>query len=441
MQFAVDELLAAFGSEFLIWDAEEVELLHRGEQQQFLVDTSVMDLLSTVAGRSTPEFLLDSDCLLVLALPLPIENDSNLVAVSAFATRHSSNVDDVSKAAHALMTSPADLLDWINQQPLWTSELLIRVSNPVIKQFIAESRANQLASHVEVVSDNLAHTYEEISLLYTLTANLQISNTDGDLGRLALEGLSECVPAKGFAIQFLPVAKAGESTYTARTEPLLICNGDCYLECEKFSKLIEALDLTAARRLHVANYVATADKPIQQPLDHEELGSEWIEQLVVAPLAEGENLFGWIAAFNHRDRKEFGSVEVNLLNSVGTILGIHCGNLELYRQQHESLADFVKAFSSAIDAKDPYTQGHSDRVARISVRLAKEMGYQPEMLKTIYMAGLLHDIGKIGIDDNILRKPGRLTDAEYEHIKTHPELGHKILADIKQLADVLPVVL
>ena len=80
-----------------------------------------------------------------------------------------------------------------------------------------------------------------------------------------------------------------------------MCNGDCYLECEKFSQLIEALDLTAGRRLHVANYVTTSDKAVQQPLDHEELGSEWIEQLVIAPLAEGENLFGWIAAFNHRD--------------------------------------------------------------------------------------------------------------------------------------------
>src|SRR5690606_35489872 len=59
----------------------------------------------------------------------------------------------------------------------------------------------------------------------------------------------------------------------------------------------------------------------------------------------------------------------------------------------------------------------------------------------IYLAGLLHDIGKIGIDDNVLRKPGKLTDAEYEHIKLHAEIGHRILRDIKQLDDVLPVVL
>src|SRR5690606_13199549 len=90
---------------------------------------------------------------------------------------------------------------------------------------------------------------------------------------------------------------------------------------------------------------------------------------------------------------------------------------------------------------DPYTCGHSDRVARIAVRIARHMGCTPSMLNTLYMAGLLHDIGKIGIDDQVLRKPGRLTEAEFEHIKLHPELGYRILSDLRQLSDVLPVVL
>jgi len=75
------------------------------------------------------------------------------------------------------------------------------------------------------------------------------------------------------------------------------------------------------------------------------------------------------------------------------------------------------------------------------VRLAKELGCDAKLLHTIYMAGLLHDIGKIGIDDAVLRKPGKLTEAEFDHIKQHPELGYRILADLHQLADVLPAVL
>jgi HD-GYP domain-containing protein (c-di-GMP phosphodiesterase class II) len=97
--------------------------------------------------------------------------------------------------------------------------------------------------------------------------------------------------------------------------------------------------------------------------------------------------------------------------------------------------------TSAIDAKDPYTCGHSDRVARIAVRLGQEMGCDEKTLHTIYLAGLLHDVGKIGVDDNVLRKPGKLTDTEYEHIKRHPEIGHRILGGLPKLGDILPVVL
>jgi HD-GYP domain-containing protein (c-di-GMP phosphodiesterase class II) len=159
------------------------------------------------------------------------------------------------------------------------------------------------------------------------------------------------------------------------------------------------------------------------------------------PLAEGNRLFGWLAAFNHTASLEFGTVEASLMSSVATILGIHSGNIALYHEQAEFFASVVRALTSAIDAKDPYTCGHSDRVARIGVRLAKELGCDAKMLHTIYMAGLLHDIGKIGIDDAVLRKPGKLTEAEFDHIKQHPELGYRILADMPQLAHVLPAVL
>ena len=80
-------------------------------------------------------------------------------------------------------------------------------------------------------------------------------------------------------------------------------------------------------------------------------------------------------------------------------------------------------------------------MARVAVRLAQHLGWQGQRLNTVYMAGILHDIGKIGIQEDVLRKPVGLTDAEYAHIQQHPSMGYKILADIKQLSDVLPAVL
>jgi putative nucleotidyltransferase with HDIG domain len=137
---------------------------------------------------------------------------------------------------------------------------------------------------------------------------------------------------------------------------------------------------------------------------------------------------------------EFGTVEACLMSSVATILGIHCGNIALYREQSEFFSSVVRALTSAIDAKDPYTCGHSDRVARLAVCIARQLGCDTDELNTIYLSGLLHDIGKIGIDDTVLRKPGPLTPAELEHIKTHPDLGCRILDGVKQLDKVLPVV-
>ena len=96
--------------------------------------------------------------------------------------------------------------------------------------------------------------------------------------------------------------------------------------------------------------------------------------------------------------------------------------------------------TSAVDAKDQYTRGHSDRVARIAVRLAQELGCDIQTRKTLYLAGLLHDIGKIGIDGKVLGKAGPLSPAEYEHIKQHAEIGHRILYDLPKLHDVLQVV-
>ncbi|MDD3012273.1 MAG: HD domain-containing protein [Candidatus Gastranaerophilales bacterium] len=94
----------------------------------------------------------------------------------------------------------------------------------------------------------------------------------------------------------------------------------------------------------------------------------------------------------------------------------------------------IKSISSALDAKDAYTHGHSLRVTLFSLILCKEMGLEENFIGEIEIAGLLHDIGKIGVPENILCKPGKLTDEEFNIIKLHPEKGRKILNGIKRLS-------
>ncbi len=99
--------------------------------------------------------------------------------------------------------------------------------------------------------------------------------------------------------------------------------------------------------------------------------------------------------------------------------------------QSPSLMDTVAALAFAIDAKDHYTQGHSQAVSRLSARIAREVGLADEDVEEIRLAGILHDIGKIGVPESVLNKPSRLTDEEYQVMKTHAILGWKILEPLK----------
>ena len=108
------------------------------------------------------------------------------------------------------------------------------------------------------------------------------------------------------------------------------------------------------------------------------------------------------------------------------------------REKLEKLSiQMVQALANTIDAKDSYTNGHSTRVAKYSVMLAKRMGYEDEKLERLYYAALLHDIGKIGVPREIINKTSRLTDEEYEIIKTHPGIGANILNEVTELPDIV----
>ncbi len=420
----------ALGSSLALLDTETGEVLSR-EHDQPLHTWALHDQLARVVyERCTCEVLAEEEPLLLLAVPVPNQFGRPIVALGFFITSLAESYSQFSTAAKALGLDPDEALRWSADQSPWNVNILTKMGQLVVDRLQADLRATRAEHEVRHISSNLLASYEEISLLHRLTQNLKITSSNQELCQLALDWLSEVVPFEGLAVKLKPVADQTECHETL-TEPLVLRHGDVPLPDDQFDSLIVQLGRAAL------------DEPVVlNRLDQQESWPyESVRSVISVPLAEGNNIFGWLVGFNHRDDQEFGSVEASLLNSVGTILGIHSGNTDLYRQQADFLAGVVRALTSAIDAKDPYTCGHSDRVARVSVRLARELGCDGHILNTIYLSGLLHDIGKIGINDAVLAKPGKLTDAEFEHIKLHPELGYKILRDLKQLDQVLPVVL
>lgn len=423
-------LRRGFGADLHLVDAASGRIAHRSSEQPAGEWTPWVQLSRQAADCDRVEFLADEPPLAVLAVPVA-SNPPN-VALGVFVTR-TARVDDLRCAAAALGLNPDETVRWARGQSPWTPESLLRVAGMIQDGVIQSQRLAKIEIEAQNLSNHLAVTYEEISLLYRLTHNLKISQSDDDLGRIALEWMGEVVPAEGFALYLASIGgQAGTLDHHARSRARWLTHGQCPIDDTQFGRLVSQLNLNARSRPAVVNPPVTARAGWTLPQ---------IRQLVMVPLAEGENLFGWLAALNHVAGGEFGTVEASLLSSVAAILGIHSGNIELYRQQAELMSGIIRALSSAIDAKDQYTCGHSDRVARFSVRLARELNCSHDQLDTIYLSGLLHDIGKIGINDSVLRKPDKLTEAEYSHIKTHVQVGHRILVDLKKLGEVLPAVL
>jgi putative nucleotidyltransferase with HDIG domain len=100
----------------------------------------------------------------------------------------------------------------------------------------------------------------------------------------------------------------------------------------------------------------------------------------------------------------------------------------------------IRALALTLDARDPYTAGHSERVSALSVAVGRQMGLDDESMEVLRLGALLHDIGKIGVPDDVLRKPGALTAEEFEAIKLHPTLGARILRSVPFLAPHIPIV-
>ncbi|MEX0979440.1 MAG: HD-GYP domain-containing protein, partial [Pirellulales bacterium] len=421
-----------FAVEFHLVDGNTGELVHCAFDQTARNWDTRGQLCRAVAARGKAELIEEVEPLLVVAIPVQGDDHHCIVAAAAFATRNSATPAPLSAACEMLGLETDDAARWIAAQTVWQPDVLLRMAQLATERLAAEWRLKSMDREIRDLSLNLSTTYEEISLIYRLTQNLKLTSKDEELASLALEWLADVLPAEALAIQLIPTVKTGAMGRETRTEPVLLTYGPCPIANDALKDLIEHFELAPGQRPLIVNRSTTSTDEWRWP---------GVRQLIVVSLCEGSNCFGWMLAVNRLGHGEFGTVEASLLSSVAAILGIHSGNSELYQQQREFFAGVVRALTSAIDAKDPYTCGHSDRVARVSVRLAEELGCDQKQIDTIYLSGLLHDVGKIGIDDNVLRKPGKLTEDEFEHIKTHAEIGHRILSDIKQLDEVLPVVL
>jgi hypothetical protein len=320
----------------------------------------------------------------------------------------------------------------VRSRTVWAAVAELPVSDPAslalgrrLLAAVAEAiraRVEQVAARGECnkAAESLLQSYEEVSLLHHLGEILRVNRPEGELLKYVCNELRATIGAEATAA-YLPAVEEGE--------PQAIVAGRLPVPLDDLPSLVShLLSAGGPEPCVIINNDCQGD-PTLAALSPD------LDRAVLVPVPMRDNQRGALMALN-RTAEEFGSPDAKLIRSTSSASAIFIENRRLYRELQQMMLDLVQALVSSVDAKDPYTCGHSGRVALASRRIAAQMQLTAEQVEEVYLAGLLHDIGKIGMPEAILQKEGRLTADERVIMNRHPEVGGRILAGIRKLDSI-----
>ncbi|MCH8822463.1 MAG: HD domain-containing protein [Planctomycetes bacterium] len=282
---------------------------------------------------------------------------------------------------------------------------------------------------VECVGQQLIDSYEEISLLYTITQSMTVVQHPVQFVTIVCE---ELLATLRFA--WIGAIFEQDKDRLKKLAGSFTLIGDTASPEEVICPLIGQL-------LKMAH----CDTPlvIEPDAKKEHTRFAVLGKTVVAfPICRDNKVIGLLVAGDKLGPDDaLSSVDMKLLGATATHMAIFLENAVLYDDLNTMFLGTLEALTASIDAKDRYTRGHSQRVAHLTQQIAAAVGMPPKIIKRMHIAGLVHDVGKIGVPEAVLCKPGKLSDKEFDQIRKHPEIGYKILKDIPQFKDILPCVL
>ncbi|MDW8260929.1 MAG: HD domain-containing protein [Phycisphaerales bacterium] len=318
---------------------------------------------------------------------------------------------------------------WLQHQadvvPSYGEESLQRQARLFLGMVRDQLRLASLEQELEMLSAQLANSYEELSLIYQLSGGMKVNRSAGDFFRQACLDVMQVMDIRAMGV---------------------VLRGDGGLD--QPPAVYGSIDLprSTLERLadHLLEFFSHRPGPLQvnqiEKDRHLSFLSAHARQLLAVPLVRGQQVLGCLFALD-KNHDEFNSVDSKLLTSISNESAVYLENAMLFEDVHGLMMGLLHSLTSAVDAKDAYTCGHSERVALLSRQLALAAGLPEPEADRVYMAGLLHDVGKIGVPEAVLQKAGRLTPEEFDQIKKHPEIGARILRDIRQIEDIIPGVL
>ena len=197
----------------------------------------------------------------------------------------------------------------------------------------------------------------------------------------------------------------------------------------------------------IAGWVAQHDEPLivhdaqSDPRFFREVDEKskfTTKNVICVPVKVKEKTIGVLEAINKLDGGDFTEEDLALFQSLADQVAVALDNARLMAEIEELFFQTASSLADAIEKRDPYTGGHTKRVTEYSLAIATKLGLDPTEMRWLKLAAVLHDIGKIGVEDRILRKPDKLDDEEYDQMKQHTMMGAEIIAHIKQLHGIIP---
>ncbi len=325
-------------------------------------------------------------------------------------------------------------------------DLALKLARLFLNDLSLRLEVNRYQDDLNTCAVQIGADFEELTFLRKLADHLDMSEVSQEtwhVARMLLPLLASVIQAESLV---LVTARQGREGSPAAVDRPAVWVGPRWLTDAECAQFIECFRREATRHPLVRNRCEETEQGRRFPA---------VRKFILVTIAKGDRALGWLLAINHVHQPpldgnpcnaplsqfEFGTVEAGLLSSVASMLATHAHNVELFREKEALLVNVVRAMVSAIDAKDPYTCGHSERVALVGRHLGQVLDLNECECERLYLAGLLHDLGKLGVPDAVLRKPDRLTEAELAQIKPHPEQGWAILQDLDQLGHLVPGVL
>ena len=282
-----------------------------------------------------------------------------------------------------------------------TEELLGRVMERLEEK---ERQVQEQATELEALNGTLAQSYEQLELLHRISEHLKVTQEPEEFfSRL-------CGELNGVVESELLLALGKKDANSPGGVCVLAYEGDLELAGGVLEQLWRRTEEYAESSVGIL-LDSDANGAMKQSWP------ESVRSVASVPLGRDQGMLGVLAAVNRSGKDQFDCHDTRLLASVANESAVYLDNLHLYRDSQELLMGSLKALTSSIDAKDRYTCGHSERVAVIARWLAEELSLDAEQSHRVYLTGLLHDIGKIGVSEAVLSKPGRLESAEYAEIQ------------------------